>query len=1087
MFPSSQVLIGNDEGDLESRIRGLIISNSASNSPAEVIDTTELPDFNCSGPSDQSSSAQPVNANARSKRPNQSQRRQMNSQLSIPINNRPGPANSNVSYGSPSGNGPPQRMNTNLQSSPYIQQNYPGYNQNSAYSPQFQNNGPLDPYSPRPFIQQASPRSPMPPQQYGMNSPNFNHQSPRAQQFQNSQYSPRPSTRGWQLYQPNNYQRHGRNSQFDPNSENILGQSSYLELLLQQNSSILTIDPHEETEKEEFRAIVEQACRDAILTYEKNDLGDQTFDSASVQLLCFGSMRTGFATRASDMDLALLSPKSRYLPDAPDSPIPRILEKTLLNMGYGARLLTRTRVPIIKLCQKPTDKLRADLLQERTKWEEGFKEESSDRDGGQDIGGQRKSHPLHSIVQVQQKTVKASATDGHTTTESSPHSSTLAEWYTMKLENFKQKEGQSLGDYHICAKRLLQSLGGRDIQLSNSHDVSKQEATILNDVCRAFVSGLISITLVERLKKYPSVSALFDPSQSLPRTLQGTWLQAEGERIAMGWADRVLKEENNGRENECQILVDNWQNLQATPAPCSLAECMKFNRDLYICNEQLKRITSLQLLCLKQMHQEEPVNYYARARKLLDILKGGDRQESTRSITPTVVARYVSGITNQNIRGRLKSLTIKKPNLQQVALQHRILQLIADYEHALASGIYQEKDRSSVDQYIRYLTNLDVTDSTFAAGSNACSDDLVLITKIRSLPDPGPNKSRDRYKDHLEFPKSNIGIQCDINFSAHLALHNTLLLRCYSLCDPRVKTMILFIKHWAKTRGINTPYRGSLSSYGYVLMVIHYLVNITQPFVCPNLQEVNKDPPSHLSPAEIAARTTCNGCDVRFWRNEAEIKDLADRKMLNHNHDSIGFLIRGFYEYYAQIGQLSTVKTRGFDWSREVLSLRTPGGRLSKQEKGWVGAKTTVETKIVTSPRTIATKVSESTKDEHTGGIVSVDSERDAKTPKHASKQIEETKEVRHRYLFAIEDPFELDHNVARTVTHDGIVSIRDEFRRALRIIRNIGKPEERDGGLLDPIGDSEVKGKSNWQELMNLLHGPVSKTRDDPLKQEGS
>ena len=55
-------------------------------------------------------------------------------------------------------------------------------------------------------------------------------------------------------------------------------------------------------------------------------------------------------------------------------------------------------------------------------------------------------------------------------------------------------------------------------------------------------------------------------------------------------------------------------------------------------------------------------------------------------------------------------------------------------------------------------------------------------------------------------------------------------------------------------------------------------------------------------------------------------------------------------------------------------------------------------------------------------------------------KATTEFKEVRNRYLFAIEDPFEIEHNVARTVTHNGIVSIRDEFRRAWRIIKAAGR-----------------------------------------------
>ena len=61
-------------------------------------------------------------------------------------------------------------------------------------------------------------------------------------------------------------------------------------------------------------------------------------------------------------------------------------------------------------------------------------------------------------------------------------------------------------------------------------------------------------------------------------------------------------------------------------------------------------------------------------------------------------------------------------------------------------------------------------------------------------------------------------------------------------------------------------------------------------------------------------------------------------------------------------------------------------------------------------------------------------------------------KEVRHRYLFSIEDPFELDHNVARTVTHNGIVAIRDEFRRAWRILSAVGRNMQAEGGIFDEV-----------------------------------
>jgi len=85
-----------------------------------------------------------------------------------------------------------------------------------------------------------------------------------------------------------------------------------------------------------------------------------------------------------------------------------------------------------------------------------------------------------------------------------------------------------------------------------------------------------------------------------------------------------------------------------------------------------------------------------------------------------------------------------------------------------------------------------------------------------------------------------------------------------------------------------------------------------------------------------------------------------------------------------------------------VLSLRSPGGLLTKADKGWVKAVT----------------------------------------------EEAEGKRVQHRYLFCVEDPFELSHNVARTVTHKGIVAIRDEFRRARRILIEVGR-----GALQNAVG----------------------------------
>jgi terminal uridylyltransferase len=849
---------------------------------------------------------------------------------------------------------------------------------------------------------------------------------------------------------------------------------------LQERVADVGIDMQEEAEKEAFRSVVEQLCREAISEYEQQDLGNQQFDPCTVELQCFGSMKSGFATKASDMDLALLTPKSSPAPDSPDSSIPRILEKKLLSAGYGARLLTRTRVPIIKLCEKPTEKLLSDLLEERSKWENGFTAEPEDDDEELEETATDATTSAEKVAVIEAakaetqpeagKVPKRRPVSQSTSATEDTSQKTKEGAHERRVGLLKQKDQQSLGDYYNTAKRYLRKIGGRDITAS-SPDLDEVESEILNDVCKNFIFGLSSEALSARLRSYQSIAPLFDPSlPRVQRSLQGVWTQIEGERLALAWETRPLSEPDDRYEFECLNNVQAWRALQDKQGP--LIESLVYNRQLYVAAEKLKKISSLQLVHLEQIQQEEPIYYQARAKKIMDDLTGRDLRSSSSTIAPIIVAHYIAGIYDKEIREALENADRSGANLPTIALHHRALQLAKDYEHALNVGLYEDADRPDVERYISLLRSRNYYDVPVPPEPTEAN----LITKIRGFPDPTKislNKPRDRYKDHLEFPKTDIGIQCDINFSAHLAIHNTQLLRCYSQSDPRVKPMILFVKNWAKVRGINTPYRGTLSSYGYVLMVLHYLVNIAQPFVCPNLQLVNKDPPHYLPPAEIEARTTCKGKDVRFWRNEAEIGNLAERNMLCHNHDSVGILLRGFFEYFAQNGQMTTVQNRGFDWGREVLSLRTPGGILTKQEKNWVGAKTIVETTTVAAPPTPSTVKSPSP-DAETEGCSTTDTP-EIKTPKLPQKTVEETKEIRHRYLFAIEDPFELDHNVARTVTHNGIVSIRDEFRRAWRVIRSVGKPYEgQEGGLLDPV--KTVNEKSGFQELMDLIHGPVAK-----------
>ena len=86
-----------------------------------------------------------------------------------------------------------------------------------------------------------------------------------------------------------------------------------------------------------------------------------------------------------------------------------------------------------------------------------------------------------------------------------------------------------------------------------------------------------------------------------------------------------------------------------------------------------------------------------------------------------------------------------------------------------------------------------------------------------------------------KFVESLTGVACDVCINNHLAVANTRLLLHYSEVDGRLRDLVYIIKHWAKRRGVNEPFTGTLSSYCYVLMCIH-LLQTRRPPILPCLQ-----------------------------------------------------------------------------------------------------------------------------------------------------------------------------------------------------------------------------------------------------------
>ncbi len=90
----------------------------------------------------------------------------------------------------------------------------------------------------------------------------------------------------------------------------------------------------------------------------------------------------------------------------------------------------------------------------------------------------------------------------------------------------------------------------------------------------------------------------------------------------------------------------------------------------------------------------------------------------------------------------------------------------------------------------------------------------------------------------IKFVHRDTQLEGDISLYNVLALENTHMLRAYSSMDKRVRILGYMVKEFAKKCDIGDASRGSLSSYAYILMMIHYLQKVEPPVV-PVLQVIN--------------------------------------------------------------------------------------------------------------------------------------------------------------------------------------------------------------------------------------------------------
>lgn len=212
-------------------------------------------------------------------------------------------------------------------------------------------------------------------------------------------------------------------------------------------------------------------------------------------------------------------------------------------------------------------------------------------------------------------------------------------------------------------------------------------------------------------------------------------------------------------------------------------------------------------------------------------------------------------------------------------------------------------------------------------------------------------------------------IECDLSMHNTLAVLNTALLRTYAEITPVTRVLAAIIKRWAKARDINNPARHTLSSYGYIIMLLHFLsyhkrngnglVSAVAPPegnassrkesdpsstpLLPNLQWMDpawpnfpkgtpykelRSLPKDIKEHPLEEKKTINA----YFYKPSTPNDKALLQMLFPGQDlSLAILLASFFRYYAY----------EFDYKRQVVSLHSTATRgvLEREVKaeldGW--------------------------------------------------------------------------------------------------------------------------------------------------------
>ncbi|KAI8974961.1 hypothetical protein BDB01DRAFT_379722 [Pilobolus umbonatus] len=168
-----------------------------------------------------------------------------------------------------------------------------------------------------------------------------------------------------------------------------------------------------------------------------------------------------------------------------------------------------------------------------------------------------------------------------------------------------------------------------------------------------------------------------------------------------------------------------------------------------------------------------------------------------------------------------------------------------------------------------------------------------------------------------KFTDPETGLQCDINTDNQLGIKNTRLIKEYIRLDDRIPVFLYAIKYFTKQKDISNSKCGTLSSYAYIIMALHFLMNACEKPVIPCLQQL--DEPCHCTTCAYQSEPTIyrgndgkqhnvgfHTCVVIMNEETGKFSRFPDNGdqltcWRSHNTDSVAALLIQFFRWVTNI------------------------------------------------------------------------------------------------------------------------------------------------------------------------------------------